>query len=191
MRFLRALSVGAWLLGLLAMGCGDNSAGTGGTGGDTPAPPLDCDPLAPDYCGFPYPNDYWTVESDSTPTGRQLSLPEVIMPANTSGARSTPDAFNEADGFSPGIAGMTLMPGATLQGLNPSTDIESSLSDDARTVVLNAATGERVAHWVELDEYVIEAAARVDASAPRPEFDIGRDRDELENERTLMIRPAV
>lgn len=156
-----------------------------------PAPPLDCDPVAPEYCGFPYPNDYWTADDESTVTGRRLALPEVIMPQNNLGVRSNPDAFNEADGFSPGIAAMTLMPGATMTGLNPSTEIEASLESDARTVILNATTGERVAHWVELDEYVIEAKARVDAAEDRPDFDITRDPAELETERAFMIRPAI
>ena len=77
-----------------------------------PAPPLDCDPLTPTYCGFPYPNDYWTVADASTATGLRLALPLVTMPATRSSQRSNPDAFNEMDGFSPGIAAMTHFPGA-------------------------------------------------------------------------------
>ena len=69
------------------------------------APPLDCDPLTPSYCGFPYPNDYWTEQDSGTVTGLRLALPQVIMPANTAGVRSSPDAFNEMDGFSAGYRG--------------------------------------------------------------------------------------
>jgi hypothetical protein len=92
------LSLG--LATVLAAGCnGDGTAGSGGAGGSS-APPLGCDPLTPTYCGFPYPNDYWTVPDPSTVTGLRLALPEVTMPPNRSGARSNPDAFNEMDGFS-------------------------------------------------------------------------------------------
>ncbi|MEM8610051.1 MAG: hypothetical protein AAGF92_23365 [Myxococcota bacterium] len=207
---------GVLFVGVLAFGCSDDSTGAGGSGGGGTAgsgggdtggasgtggmggvggmvasPPLDCDPLAPDYCGFPYPNDYWTTTDASTVTGRRLALPDVIMPETGVGLRSNPDAFNEADGFSPGIAALTLMPGATMTGLNPSTAIEDSLDADARTIILNASTGERVAHWVELDEYVVEAKARVDAQEDRPDFDINRDPEDLQAERALMVRPAI
>ncbi|MGB5812132.1 MAG: hypothetical protein WBG86_16470, partial [Polyangiales bacterium] len=191
---------------VLTAGCGDDSGGgsggggaggtsgtggAGGQGGVVPPPALDCDPLTPSYCGFPYPNDYWTAEDATTVTGRQLTLPQVIMPQNMNGVQSTPGAFNEADGFSPGIAAMTLLPGATTTGLATSVMIESSLLPDARTVILNAATGERVPHWVEIDEYVVEAKKRVDAAEDRPDFDIDRGLAELEQERAFMVRPAV
>ena len=194
--------------GLLVWGCGSSSDSTGGNGGNQtggvgggggagggggmiPAPPLGCDPIAPSFCGFPYPNDYWTVEDDATATGRRLALPDEIMPANVSGDRSNPEAFNEADGFSPGIAALTLMPGATTTGLASSIDIEASLEDSSPTVIVAADTSSRVPHWAELDEYVVQAKARVDAAAPRPDFDIARDLDELREEQALMIRPAV
>ena len=92
-----------------------------------PAPPLDCDPLSPTYCAFPYPNDYYTVEDATTATGRRLALPEVIMPPTTAGNRSTPDAFNEMDGFSPGISAMTHLPGATVTGCATPDTIGDSL----------------------------------------------------------------
>ena len=45
--------------------------GEGGAGGGAvPAPAIGCDPLVPTYCGFPYPNDYFTVSDESTVTGR-------------------------------------------------------------------------------------------------------------------------
>ena len=83
----------------------EEAAGTVGPGGVAPAPAPGCDPLAPTYCGFPYPNDYWTVDDPTTATGKLLALPEVIMPENSDGIRATQGPFNEADGFSPGIAG--------------------------------------------------------------------------------------
>ena len=147
--------------------------------------------MTPSYCGFPYPNDYWTTEDLTTATGMRLALPEVIMPENDDGVRSDPGAFNEADGFSPGIAAMTHMPGATTTGLPTSDTIEASLAPDSPTVIINAETGVRVAHWVDLDEYVVQAKIRVDANADRPDFTIDRSVDELRKERALMVRPAI
>ncbi|MAT92681.1 MAG: hypothetical protein CME59_08770 [Halioglobus sp.] len=155
------------------------------------APPALCDPLAPTYCGFPYPNDYWSVEDADSASGRRLALPPQIMPANTAGMRSQTAAFNEMDGFSPGIAAMTHLPGATVNGLATPDSIAASLAPDSPTVILNAATGERVPHWVDLDEYVVQAKLRVDAGERRPDFDIARDIDALRQEQALMLRPAI
>jgi len=168
--------------------------GSGGSGGMVVAPPLGCDPLTPSYCGFPYPNDYWTVADASAVTGRRLALPEIIMPENTAGTRSNPDAFNEMDGFSPGIAAMTHFPGATVTGLATPDSIEESLAPTSPTVIINAETGERLAHWAELDEYVVEAKRRLVAGKAKPDpelFKITRDLEELEQEQALMLRPAI
>ena len=191
----------------LATGCGSDgggvageggsggtggAAGMGGSGGMVTAPPLGCDPLTPTYCGFPFPNDYWTVTDSSTVTGLRLALPEAIMPENESGVRSNPDAFNEMDGFSPGIAAMTHFAGATATGLPSPDTIDDSLLADSPTVILNAETGERLAHWVDLDEYVVQAKLRVDdPTTDRPDFAIDRSLDELRQEQALMLRPAI
>lgn len=193
---LAALALGI----LFTIGCGTDSsssigsggsAGSGGSGGSGGVLPLGCDPLTPTYCGFPYPNDYWTVADASTETGLRLALPEVTMPATLTGARSNPDAFNEMDGFSPGIAAMTHFPGATAAGLATPDRIQDSLSAESPTVIINADTGERLAHWVDLDEYVVQAKIRVEASEEKPEFTINRDLEALRQEQALMLRPAV
>lgn len=168
------------------------SGGQGGSGGMIPAPPLGCDPLTPSYCAFPYPNDYYTVADPSTATGRRLALPEEIMPPNTGGQRSTPGAFNEMDGFSPGIAAMTHLPGATVTGLATPDTIGDSLLADSPTVILNAETGERVPHWVDRDEWVVQAKLRIDAGEDNPNFPtLTRSVEELREEQAMMLRPAV
>jgi hypothetical protein len=192
----------------LVGGCGSDGGGAGGsagsggvaaTGGSSgmggsrsiPAPPLDCDPLTPSYCGFPFPNDYWTVADVTTATGLRLALPSVTMPPNRGNMRSNPDAFNEMDGFSPGIAAMTHFPGATVAGLATPDTIKESLLDNSPTVIINANTGERLAHWVDLDEYVVQAKLRIEAGEDQPTFLIQRDLEELRQEQALMLRPAI
>ena len=167
------------------------SGGSGGAGGTAGTLPLECDPLTPSYCGFPYPNNYWTVADATTATGLRLALPEATMPATLAGVRSNPDAFNEMDGFSPGIAAMTHFPGATVTGLATPDSIEDSLNAESPTVILNADTGERLAHWVDLDEYVVQAKIRVDANEGQPDFTINRDLEALRQEQALMLRPAI
>ena len=179
---------------LITIGCGSDSSsvtGSGGSGGIGGTLALGCDPLTPSYCGFPYPNDYWTVADSSTVTGLRLALPEITMPANRTGKRSNQAAFNEMDGFSPGIAAMTHFPGATVAGLATPDSIQGSLDAASPTVIINADTGERLAHWVDLDEYVVQAKLRVDAMEEQPEFTINRNIEELRQEQALMLRPAV
>ena len=179
---LATLALGA----LFTIGCGsDSSSVTGGTLA------LGCDPLTPSYCGFPYPNDYWTVADSSTVTGLRLALPEITMPANRTGSRSNQSAFNEMDGFSPGIAAMTHFPGATVAGLATPNSIQDSLDPASPTVIINADTGERLAHWVDLDEYVVQAKLRVDAMEEQPAFTINRNIEELRQEQAMMLRPAI
>jgi len=156
-----------------------------------PPPPLDCDPLTPSYCGFPYPNNYWTVDDPTSVTGLRLALPQVIIPTSVSGKQSSTGAFNEMDGFSPGIAAMTHLPGATVVGLATPDTIAGSLLPPSATVIINAVTGERLPHWVDLDEYVVQAKLRVDNEERRPNFTIDRDIDELRQEQALMLRPAI
>ena len=198
-RFVSCLATLAFAV-LFVVGCGTDSnsatgpggsGGAGGTGGTAGTLPLECDPLTPSYCGFPYPNDYWTVADATTVTGLRLALPDVTMPSNRNGVQTKSGAFNEMDGFSPGIAAMTHFPGATVEGLATPDSIEDSISAESPTVILNADTGERLAHWVDLDEYVVQAKLRVDAMEDRPRFTINRDIAELRQEQALMLRPAI
>ena len=107
------------------------------------------------------------------------------------GVRSRPVAFNEMDGFSPGIAAMTHFPGATTTGLATPNSIQKSLRSSSPTVILNAKTGRRVPHWVDLDEWVVQVKARGDAGKKRPGFTVDRTLRELRKEQALMLRPAV
>jgi len=67
----------------IVAGCTDGNDAAVEPGSDlaqgVPPPPLDCDPLTPGYCGFPYPNNYWTEADSATVTGLRLALPAVIM----------------------------------------------------------------------------------------------------------------
>ncbi|MFT4518923.1 MAG: hypothetical protein ACI9JM_001312 [Halioglobus sp.] len=156
-----------------------------------PAPPLDCDPITPTYCGFPFPNDYWTEEDATTVTGMRLALPQIVFPADIDGMQSSPVPFNEMDGFSPGIAAMTHLPGATATGLPTPDSIGASILPQSPTVLLNTASGERLAHWVDIDEYVVQGKLRNIDGEAQPGYTVDRDIDELRSEQALMLRPAI
>lgn len=111
----------------------------------------DCDPLVPTHCGFPFPSDVYLVADGATQTGRHVEFGASTLPMNASGVQAVPDEFRRSDGFSPGDALMTHMPGATVTGLPTPLTIADSLSPSSPTIVINAATGERVPHFSELD----------------------------------------
>jgi len=154
-------------------GLDETSSGTTTGGPDDPPwdgawPTLECDPIVPEYCGFPFPSNVFTVPEAGTVTGLRVELSEAMVPVANNGATTTLTPFNTRDGFSPGIALMTFLPGVIYEGLARPDSIEISLMPESPTVLLDAETGERVPHWVDIDMTTDDASRR-----------------------TFMIRPAV
>ncbi|MEM6295331.1 MAG: hypothetical protein AAGA54_28925 [Myxococcota bacterium] len=114
-------------------------------------PQLDCDPISPDYCGYPFPNNVFTVADADTATGRRLALSEALMPTSIVDVKPQARAWDNRDGFSLGSVMMVQFPDVTETGLPSSVDIAASLADDSPTVLLDAETGERVPHFTELE----------------------------------------
>ena len=115
-------------------------------------PELDCDEIAPTYCMFPFPSNVFTVEDSTSPTGRRVALKAENLPINFYDVGVDPAPWNELDGLSAGLGLMTHLPDATLTGLAGPFEIEKSLEVDHPTVVIEAETGERLPHYVELDQ---------------------------------------
>ncbi|MFO7563132.1 MAG: hypothetical protein R6X02_10855 [Enhygromyxa sp.] len=148
----------------------DESEGDGDGDGPDPEvvwPTLECDPLVPSYCGFPFPNNVFSSDDPSTETGRRLAFTEALMPVGA-GHQPVPDAWLDSDGFSPASTMLAHFPGATVEGLASPESIELSLAADSRTILLEAETGARIPHWAELD------------------MSHGAD-----SQRAFMIRPAI
>ena len=145
------------------------------TGGTTvPEPPpevdwvqLDCDPLVPTYCGYPFPNNVFTVADADTASGRRLALSEALMPTSVKDVKPMHEAWSSRDGFSVGSVAMVHMPGATEAGLPLSNDVEASLQPNCPTVLLDAEDGTRIPHVSDLER--VDDAERA----------------------TLFVRPAV
>ncbi|MBV1858649.1 MAG: hypothetical protein KUG77_09585, partial [Nannocystaceae bacterium] len=131
----------------------DESSSTGGSSGEAVVewPNLECDPLVPAYCGYPFPNNVFTVADAGAPSGRRLALSRAAMPPTNDGFQGEPDAFNDRDGFSPAGTILAHIAGATATGLVGPLNIGDSLGDSSPTVLLDATTGQRVAHFAELD----------------------------------------
>jgi len=123
------------------------AGGTGATGGvgEITYPLLDCDPLVPEFCSFPFPSNVYTVEDPSTATGRRISFGSNFMLGND------PAPWNLSDGFSAGSGIMTVLPGIALGQFGGPENIDESLSETSPSILLDAETGELVPHFAEID----------------------------------------
>ncbi len=116
-----------------------------------------CDPLDGAVCLQPFPNDFFTVADASTPTGRRLNLPLSGMPRNVAGKPIDPTDMNRSDGFSPGEAIVTRVPGLdnpqafANTGAVPITDMARSFDAAQPIVVIDASTLKRQLIFSEID----------------------------------------
>lgn len=136
------------------LACGDS--GTEGTG--TPAeityPHLSCDSLVPEFCGYPFPSNVYSVDDPETATGRRVSFGTELTLGND------PAPWSLSDGYSAGSPIMTFLPGIALGQFGGPDDIEQSLSAGSPSILLDAETGELVPHFAEIDMRAPTAAQR-------------------------------
>lgn len=117
-------------------------------------PHLDCDPLVPEFCGYPFPSNVYTVPAAGRPTGRRVAFGDGLLLGNDSALWDT------SDGFSAGTAILAQLPGATAEGFASSAAVADSLLDTSPTLLLDVETGQRVTHFAEVD-------VRADSDAER------------------------
>jgi len=115
-----------------------------------------CDFLIDEVCLLPYPSSYFLAPDPSTPTGLRINYGPTALPANALGTRINPADWNTLDGYSPGPKILALFPdtGASVDldasGAAFHTDFARSLDADHPTILMEAATGERVVHFAEM-----------------------------------------
>lgn len=134
-----------------------------------------CEILDPANCMFPWPSSAFTVEDDSTVTGRRVNLNPASLPENKQGVRVDPTQWNRNDGFSPSQMILAQVPGVDLAktGAPPITDIKQSLSPDSPVVVIRASTGEPHLVFAELDANTSDPAEQVFIIRPMVQFERG------------------
>ncbi len=113
----------------------------------------DCNPLGyGDHCAVPWPSSVYEVADASTATGRRLAIPAGALPTNFDHQPVDPTMWNLADGFSPSAPMLVAFPhGASMPGGASVLDFAPSLAADSPTILVDLTTGERVAHFAELD----------------------------------------
>ncbi|MGN6107329.1 MAG: hypothetical protein ACTHU0_19630 [Kofleriaceae bacterium] len=111
-----------------------------------------CNPLGDNHCMTPWPSSVFEIDDATTATGRRLAIPEGTLPRNIDGISADPARWNVADGFSPSAPiTMSWKGGVSPEGLPPVDNLDLSLSAQSPTVILDMTTGERVAHFAEVD----------------------------------------
>jgi pimeloyl-ACP methyl ester carboxylesterase len=129
-----------------------------------------CEPLNSAECLLPYPSTRFLVPAN-TATGFRLNLPQSGMP-KVNGPGTSTGPYNELDGFSPMVhvlmhfpqgvdpelsdAARLLRPGCCGQPPGPPwidtrTYDARSLDLDSPTILIDADTGERILHFIEVD----------------------------------------
>jgi hypothetical protein len=152
---MRVLAVVA--MAFLVFACGDD-------GGGAPFPvPAECNPLGGGHCMEPWPSSVYELADATSATGVRLAIPVGGLLTNSNGDKVDPAPWNKADGFSAAAAIVTAFPG----GVDDSNLVDQlhfadSLTATSPTVLLDLTTGERVAHFAELD---VTAASTPDSEA--------------------------
>lgn len=111
-----------------------------------------CDNLLPD-CFYPFPSGATIDTSGDRP---RFKLPPEATPLNSAGERFDTSHFEAFTGFGTASPILFRWEGAADPNL-PILDPTPSLASDAVTVLIDAATGERIPHWVETDYLADEA----------------------------------
>ena len=110
---------------------------------DEPLPPRgDCNPVDDSHCMLPFPSSFFIEEG-------RVAFGPLSLPVNRDDVPIQPEAWNRLDGFPTLGALYAHLPGAALDGAATHRDIWRSLDADSPTVLIDADTGERVAHFVE------------------------------------------
>ncbi len=105
-----------------------------------------CDPLVPEQCGFPLPNDFWRSADG------HVNFGATTLPINNAtGKQLDPAPWNKHDGFSPGQELVTFLPHATALGLPGQDNMALSITTDSPTIIIDVSTGELVGHFAEID----------------------------------------
>lgn len=146
MRFAVA-SLGLPLLALCLAACGEEPPDTG------PTYRAECENLSPMDCLLPWPSSRYLVDDGTTATGRRIEIPEDAMPVNNRGIVADSDILSRFDGFSAATSIITAFANVDGAGLADEQHIDDSLAPGSPTVLLDAETGERVAHFAELDTW--------------------------------------
>eukprot|EP00002_Diphylleia_rotans_P012514 TRINITY_DN2449_c0_g1_i1.p1 TRINITY_DN2449_c0_g1~~TRINITY_DN2449_c0_g1_i1.p1 ORF type:complete len:651 (-),score=98.84 TRINITY_DN2449_c0_g1_i1:88-2040(-) len=113
----------------------------------------DCDPLVPEYCTYPFPNNFFLRTDASTPTGYRVRLTYRSLPVSNDNVvlNETRLGVDELDGFPVYSPISALFADLSIDNFPRHWDISRSLSADCPSVLIDTTTGEILPNWAELD----------------------------------------
>jgi len=112
----------------------------------------DCNPVDPSACILPYPSSYYLVSDSSTATGFRVNFGADTLPKIKVGNRVSPKYWNEMDGFSTTAPLLFNLPDVVNASMIPFWNMELYSLANATSILLNTKTGQRVPHWLEIDQ---------------------------------------
>lgn len=130
-------------------------------------PNLDCDPLMPTVCSFPWPSNLYLEEDPKRSTGYTLAFGPTSLAENVAGQQIDPAPYRRLDGYGPGQPIMVHFPNLDATNLPDETNIGGSLAQDANILLFYVAGlgGKggliRVPYFAELDGNEADPAQRV------------------------------
>jgi hypothetical protein len=145
-----------------------------GCGGDDNAVPLEdcatpteclahdeCNPLGGTNCMTPWPSAIYQIEDAASPTGFRNAVPLGAWPSNRGGVFVDPEpVFNQRTGVNPASPILTAFEtGVDGSNLVYHDDFPASVTAASPTVLIDAATGELVEHFAELDSRAADTPA--------------------------------
>jgi hypothetical protein len=115
--------------------------------------PGGCTGLDPERCLLPWPSSAFLVADETTRTGWRVSIPPGSMPINDRKTRIDPAGWNSWDGFS----SMTTLLAEFDAVIDPAPltswhDPGASMMDASPTVLVDVDTGEKIAHFAEIED---------------------------------------
>lgn len=113
-------------------------------------PPTPCDPLVPEFCSLPWPNDYW-LQKDENYNPINLVFDEINLPITKNGITTNPTYWNTLDGWAPLPSIMAYWDNLSIDNCARFWNISQSNDENSPIIIMEADTGKRIAHWVELD----------------------------------------
>ena len=128
-------------------------------------------------CMLPFPDDYFTKDDSSTPTGKRIQFTTKGMPVNNEGTPIDPTTYSDSDGFSQGsgialkIPGIESAEAVAANKMVPINDIGRYADPDQRVLVIDTKTGERWPIWANIDSNATTEAARLLEIKPAKNFD--------------------
>ncbi|RME27295.1 MAG: hypothetical protein D6798_04895 [Deltaproteobacteria bacterium] len=145
------------------LACRPDPAADSGLPGDTGVLPDRgaCNPVDPALCALPFPSSFYLEEDEGTETGRRVAFDAASLPVSRDGVGVDPWPWNEHDGFSVNSPLLFFFLGASTTGTITKDDIGAYLDPDARTVIIDTTTGERVPHFVEREVTVDDPAQQL------------------------------